>query len=361
MSWIRIAIINLLVLFLLLLLAEIALRLAWTVKSCISPRCDFSRITTLTIRGVDKKVSENSIRNIRFDADLGYVYREGTDLLVDDGSGWKSIEVTITKEGFRLNNAAIQPNKSDVLVVGDSFAFGTQVSNHETWPACLERKLARGVDNGGIGGYGAAQALKRAEMKLVNKEYSTLVWSILLGHDFARDRLSYREGFPKPAVIRKDGGSIGFSAVSDPKKPGTIFSPLKQDGLFPFLYKRFILLAFTMDMVRPEIAISEYRLSEAHPDAADKEAIIIWALERFSQLKINRKIILLQYSANYSTSFETQEERELIKTIARRLSLQVVDTSDVLTKYEATKLWMGHHTPFANKVVCEYLFERAFR
>jgi hypothetical protein len=62
--------------------------------------------------------------------------------------------------------------------VGDSFTFGDQVSADETWPACLEATLHRGVDNGGVFGYGAA--LRRALLKLNEKKYEHLVLAILV-------------------------------------------------------------------------------------------------------------------------------------------------------------------------------------
>jgi hypothetical protein len=66
------------------------------------------------------------------------------------------------------------------VVVDDSFTFGDQVSDDETWPACLEATLHRGVDNGGVFGYVAAQALRRALLKLNEKKYEHLVLSILV-------------------------------------------------------------------------------------------------------------------------------------------------------------------------------------
>ena len=80
------------------------------------------------------------------------------------------------------------------------------VSDDGTWPACLEATLHRGVDNGGVFGYGAAQALRRVLLKLEEKKYEHLVLSILVGGDFERDRLSYFSGHPRPAVVRTTDG-----------------------------------------------------------------------------------------------------------------------------------------------------------
>src|SRR5215510_9891704 len=132
----------------------------------------------------------------RFDHRLGYVPREG----------FNGVGVTIRNDGFRLNNLGMVPHVTDVLVVGDSFTFGDGVSNNETWPACLERKLNRGVDNGGVFAYGAAQSLLRASLKLDQKNYSYLVFSVLVDDDFKRDRLSYINGLPKPALVVTNNG-----------------------------------------------------------------------------------------------------------------------------------------------------------
>ncbi|MGB8610484.1 MAG: hypothetical protein WCD60_02405, partial [Pseudolabrys sp.] len=66
---------------------------------------------------------------------------------VINAPGWTNVKVTITNDGLRLNNVEMEPRISEVLVVGDS---STQVSNPETWPACLEKKLNRGVDDGSV-------------------------------------------------------------------------------------------------------------------------------------------------------------------------------------------------------------------
>ena len=184
---------------------------------------------------------------------MGYVPREGFDAVIK-ASGWTNdAKVTITNDGFRLNNVEKESHIAEVLVVGDSFTFGDQVSNPETWPACLEKKLNRGVDNGGVFGYGAAQALKRASLKLSEKNYSSLVLSVVVGSDFERDRLSYRSGFAKPALVRIDD-SIGWSAVSDPNQRGTKYNPSnprnKKDLLLTFMKGLCYLLLLCMGLYR---------------------------------------------------------------------------------------------------------------
>jgi hypothetical protein len=65
-------------------------------------------------------------------------------------------------------------------VVGDSFTFGDQVSNHETWPACLERKTGTGVANAGVFGYGGAQSVLRARLETGRRTYGLVILSVLV-------------------------------------------------------------------------------------------------------------------------------------------------------------------------------------
>ena len=63
-----------------------------------------------------------------------------------------------------------------ILIVGDSFAFGDQVSNNQTLPSCIERKLKVKTDNGGVGGYGAAQSILRAKYENSKKVITYFLW-----------------------------------------------------------------------------------------------------------------------------------------------------------------------------------------
>jgi hypothetical protein len=250
------------------------------------------------------------------------------------------------------------------LVVGDSFTFGFQVSDNETWPACLERKLGLGVDNGGVFAYGTAQALKRASLKLAEKSYTTLVLSTLVDPrdgDFERDRLSYRYGFPKPAVIHTKNG-IELSPVPDPNTPGTKFNP----SSVSLAYEQSEMVAVTIDRFFPLYNYSGERLTVVHPDAANENEIVDWDLRQLSSLPIKNKLLLLQYGNPDATNVaDVAEERELVLRTASELSLKVIDPITALRNYKKSDLWFmssgGHHTPFGNEVICSYLFEHGFR
>lgn len=97
------------------------------------------------------------------DSDLGWRPRPGASSL--DG------KVNINEAGMRQNaNPAMPPEDTAavfrIVTIGDSFTFGDEVSDNETWPAQLERILrADGVPtrvfNLGTNAYGIDQALLR--------------------------------------------------------------------------------------------------------------------------------------------------------------------------------------------------------
>jgi hypothetical protein len=320
----------------------------------------------------------------RFDELLGYVPREGFSATINVPP-WHGGKLTIRKDGFRSNGSEPPPFPAEVLVVGDSFTFGEQVSDNETWPACLERKLGRGVDNGGVTGYGTAQALRRASLKLAEKSYTTLVLSTLVGPldwNFGRDRLSYRGGWPKPAVIHTKNG-IGWSAASDPNTPGTHFNPLNHEAYHEalyFIYQRSEILRLILDRFFPDNNIAGETLTVVHPNAVDENEIVDWTLRKFSKLEIKNKMLLLQYPRQGLDTTEVAERRKLILGIANELSLKVIDTYDVLRNAKEKRpqlcnacrnpsplmdeLWYldnsYHHTPLGNELVCSYLFEHGF-
>lgn len=124
---------------------------------------------------------------------LGFVPRPG---FASDDNQWGT-QVSIDERGLRNNSfRAATPRvwttaHRHVLAVGDSFTFGDQVSDDETWPARLEVLTQKVVWNGGVFGYSFAQTVLRAEALLPMEQFETLVVS-LIPDDIKRCELSRR-------------------------------------------------------------------------------------------------------------------------------------------------------------------------
>ena len=87
------------------------------------------------------------------DERLGYVPR----------AGYATAGITIEENGVRRTGPAPADGRAPILAVGDSFTFGEEVGDGETWPADLQRLTGRRVLNGGVSGYGFDQIVLRTE------------------------------------------------------------------------------------------------------------------------------------------------------------------------------------------------------
>lgn len=96
-----------------------------------------------------------------YDADLGWAPRPGAT--GRDG------EVSIENTGDRRTGGGLDGEPAlQIVTLGDSFTFGDEVADEDTWPARLESDLrARGIDadvvNLGVNGYALDQAVLRFE------------------------------------------------------------------------------------------------------------------------------------------------------------------------------------------------------
>ena len=100
-----------------------------------------------------------------YDPELGWVPRLLKDGIRSNGSGNAGTEVWDAAE--------------DILAIGDSFTFGAQVSDWETWPARLEKLSGTRVVNAGVNGYGIDQAFLRAQRLLSRYRFRTVIFSFI--------------------------------------------------------------------------------------------------------------------------------------------------------------------------------------
>src|SRR5262249_13314427 len=140
-----------------------------------------------------------------FHPQLGHVPRSGFS---SSDNQWGTL-VTIVEDGIRSNGpnpAHSWPDNGLIIAVGDSFTFGDQVSDSETWPADLERLLGMTVLNGGVFGYGVDQSYLRA-IQLIEKYKPSVVIFSFIADDINRTQLSERTGVPKPYFVY-NGGNV---------------------------------------------------------------------------------------------------------------------------------------------------------
>ena len=97
---------------------------------------------------------------------LGYVPR----------AGYAAAGVTIDANGLRHTaDLPASQTAGAILTVGDSFTFGAEVSDRETWPAHLQTLTGQKVLNGGVSGYGFDQIVLRAESLAATLRPSVIV------------------------------------------------------------------------------------------------------------------------------------------------------------------------------------------
>ncbi|HJT82539.1 MAG TPA: hypothetical protein VJ719_15190 [Chthoniobacterales bacterium] len=118
-----------------------------------------------------------------YDPELGWIPRTGFTKMPD-------YDLTVDEARLRSNGRSHPSGSAPILVFGDSFTFGNDVHDNETWPSELETILQQPVLNAAVTGYGIDQAFMRAE-KLLPNYHPAVVIVAFISHDVHRAELSY--------------------------------------------------------------------------------------------------------------------------------------------------------------------------
>jgi hypothetical protein len=346
--------INLLVLLGLLLVVELGYRAVKFTGSCIAGDCD------ATYWKPGNKFRHNvDIDLSRPDPVLGHVPNDGDfDIPSLEAA---PIRVRI-RNGVRLNgDAAAAPDLTAddaTLAVGDSFTFGDEVQDAETWPACLESRWHAPVVNAGVFGYGAAQAVLRARQMQREASYRRVIWSILIGHDFERDQLVSRSGKVRPAVVHSPEG-LRYTTIAESQQVHdavTTHGIARYADLFGYLYVTKLAWQSLARFVLPAGARYDGRWHVPHPRAASMDELIGFALDQFAALDAPEKYVLLQYPVDSLDAMPADAAREMhtITKLAAARHIEVIDTLPVLRSApNRAALYRIHHTAEGNRTVCE--------
>ncbi len=166
------------------------------------------------------------------DPQLGYVPRAGYS-----GQG-----ITIDANGLRSTGPAPAGDKPPILVVGDSFTFGEEVGDVETWPADLQRLLGQPVLNGGVSGYGFDQIVLRTEALAPLYKPKAIV-AAFIAYDIRRTEMRRMWSADKPYFDLENGTPRLRNVPVPPYAPvettlGFWQRALGRSALFDFVMRR---------------------------------------------------------------------------------------------------------------------------
>jgi hypothetical protein len=290
---------------------------------------------------------------------LGYSPADGTFKI--DKWGWNGATITI-RQGVRLSpNFEPASAGGAILTVGDSFVFGDQVSDDETWPALLERGLNRRVVNGGVSGYGPVQGVLRAEQLLKVRDYSLVIFSVLVLEDLPRDKWVKGYGnFYRPAIIREDGRLRITTVEESARLLSENFACAHPWIPETFFWSHIARLFFS------RLAYDGRCKSIEHPKAATVDEILEFVVERVASLPVN-KVILLQYphwsfesiSAQTNLAGQAIDEARKIRDAASRHGVPVIDTYNALKDKSRREIYVHdswpHHSKGGNEIVANLI------
>lgn len=188
---------------------------------------------SLTAWGPAAEVGAESI----LDPDLGYIPRAGLAVRLREG-----FEVHTREYGIRSNGDQRPTHTRPVtLVVGDSYAFGDEVLDSESWPAALERAIDAPVVNAALAGFGLDQSVLRAE-RLARIVAPDRIVVSFIPHDVRRCAMAIWSGYAKPwFAIDPDGlrvHPIGRYAVWRHAIAPTLSRSVLIDSLFYDVLRR---------------------------------------------------------------------------------------------------------------------------
>lgn len=300
---------------------------------------------SLTSWGVAADVGAESIR----DPDLGYVPRAGLSVRVRAG-----FEVHTREHGIRTNGDQRPTRERPItLVVGDSFAFGDEVLDSETWPAALERAIDAPVVNAAFAGFGIDQSVLRAERLAPIIAPDRIIVSFI-PHDVRRCAMSIWSRHAKP-WFDVDSGRLRAH-------PMGAYSGWRQ-AIAPTLSRSVLINSLFYDALRSD------GLDTFEHHRGDEVACLL--LDRVAKLGRERgaKVLVLaqpqtplptdaRYPADPDDPRSDAELASIVIDCAERRQLPVADAISVVAalpaaKREALFRGKGHNSPEGNALIAE--------
>jgi hypothetical protein len=186
--------------------------IAWLAFAVAPRRMTFQWHDFDALGPVPTQAEMDTWRTWGWDRELGWLHRPNTEETVVEAEGtWRY--------GFDDRGARREPRGGTgglVSAYGDSFTFGHEVNDDETWPHYLSERLATRVDNWGQTAWGPDQAILRLARNLPRERTAVVVLAVM-SENIARLLSSYRPFLTgeramkmafKPMLTVDEGGGV---------------------------------------------------------------------------------------------------------------------------------------------------------
>ncbi len=236
--------------------------------------------------------------------------------------------VSTIEHGIRRNGATPRAiAEGAILTSGDSFTAGSEVLDHESWPAYLEQMLGVPTLNAATGGWGSDQIILRVEQLLPIVRPSRVVVSFLID-DIQRSRYRVYGGGNKPYFTVANGELVHHNHPVPP------FSGRRDEiGGVRSVLGRSLLVNWTMERVGYEawwLPDSVYKRVR-HFDLQRVNALLMQRLKRRLDAEGIPLTFLLQYGGGQIAHFTSEPAyaRELLAEF-RAMGVECLNTWEPL-------------------------------
>jgi hypothetical protein len=241
-----------------------------------------------------------------------------------------------------VRSDSTRPGGAPILAIGDSFTFGDEVLDQETWPAQLETATGRPVLNGGVFAYGADQAFLRAQI-LMSSYTPEFVLLAFISDDINRTEFSYYSAW-KPY----------FDLVDDELVLRNVPVPRTGNPKPPYARLRSVLgYSFLANAVFRRVIPRWWRYGSIEKAHGDGEAVTAALLRRLDQVARGRGARLVAITLGTNGRIRGNARLPTLAEEVRRDGIDVLDLAPDIARLIASGrddmfLERGHYSPSMN-------------
>ncbi len=304
----------------------------------------------------------------QIDSILGWKPRSNCSSDGNVGSdGVTKISYTTNSLGARGNQEIpfAKKNKMRILFIGDSFTWGEDVQDSETFPALLQNKLGNDFEvvNLGVHGYGLGQSLLRLETEGVKYNPDLVILGFFMP-DITRDS-SQVFGYFKPRFyIDENSGLLQIDTYIPTIEEAIVLSEEHNSSFrlmfFSKLYYEFSRLYDRLTSFKKDLRIASLilRRMKLFTDERNIKFSVLYIPTSYSIEERSN----FQKKIGYDASFwgVVPEIKDLLKTLHIDF-LNPVEKMKEFKEKSGSRLYYGHTTRLGNEVLSNVVFDYVTR